>query len=149
MYQALVEAANKYPKDLALYYQGTKINFETLIKRIEETADVLTNKLGIKENDVVLISQPNIPETVVLFYAVNKIGAISNFVHPFTPFNQVKEIMEKTNTKVAFLFEQRIAKEVDRYRELVDKVFVTRIEDDLPLFKKFYYHTFTSSLRQT
>ena len=142
MYQALLMMANKYPDDLALYYQGTKITFKSLIKRINETADILYHVLGIKENDVVLISQPNIPETVVLFYAVNKIGAVSNLVHPFTPFIQVKEIMEKTNTKVAFIFEQRIAKEVDKYRELVNKVYVTRIEDDLPFFKKLYYHVF-------
>ena len=142
MYQALLMMANKYPNDLALYYQGTKITFKSLIKRINETADILYHVLGIKENDVVLISQPNIPETVVLFYAVNKIGAVSNLVHPFTPFIQVKEIMEKTNTKVAFIFEQRIAKEVDKYRELVNEVYVTRIEDDLPFFKKLYYHVF-------
>ena len=67
MYQALLEAANKYPNDLALYYQGTKISFKSLIKRIDETADILYHKLGIRENDVVVISQPNIPETVVLF----------------------------------------------------------------------------------
>ena len=142
MYQALKEAANKYPNDLALYYQGTKISFKSLIKRINETADILYHKLGIRENDVVVISQPNIPETVVLFYAVNKIGAVSNMIHPFTPYFQVKEIIEKTNAKVAFLFEQRIAKEVDKYRELVNKVYVTRIEDDLPLLKKLCYHIF-------
>ena len=142
MYQALEAAANKYPRDLALYYQGTKISFKALLKRIDETADILVNTLNIKPNDVVMISQPNIPETVILFYAVNKIGAISNLIHPFTPFNQVKVIMEKTNTKVAFLFEQRIAKEVEKYREIADKVLVTRIEDDLPFFKKAFYHLF-------
>ena len=142
VYQALLVMANKYPNDLALFYQGAKITFKSLIKRINETADIIYHQLGIRENDVVLISQPNIPETVVLFYAVNKIGAISNLIHPFTPFNQVKEIMEKTNAKVAFLFEQRIAKEVDKYRELTNKVYVTRIEDDLPFFKKLYYHIF-------
>ena len=142
MYQALKAAASKHPHDLALYYQGTKISFKSLIKRIDETADILVNTLNIKPNDVVMISQPNIPETVILFYAVNKIGAISNLIHPFTPFNQVKVIMEKTNTKVAFLFEQRIAKEVEKYREIADKVYVTRIEDDLPFLKKVFYHTF-------
>ena len=142
MYQALKAAASKHPHDLALYYQGTKISFKSLIKRIDETADILAYTLNIKPNDVVMISQPNIPETVILFYAVNKIGAISNLIHPFTPFNQVKVIMEKTNTKVAFLFEQRIAKEVEKYREISDKIYVTRIEDDLPFLKKIFYHLF-------
>ena len=142
MYQAVREAAIKRPRDLALYYEGKRINFKTLLKRIDLTADILYHRLGVRQNDVVVIAQPNIPETIVLFYALNKIGATSNLIHPFTPFNQVKSIMDKTHTKVAFLFEQRIAKEVDRYRDIADKIYVTRIEDDLPLFSKFIYHNF-------
>ena len=140
MYAALKEATLKNPHDLAVFYEGTRINFKTLLKRIDKTADILYNQLGVRENDVIVIAQPNIPETIVLFYAINKIGAASNLIHPFTPFNQVKAIMDRTHTKYAFLFEQRIAKEVERYREIADKIFVTRIEDDLPLFKKMFYH---------
>ena len=142
MYQAFHKAASSYPRDLALYYEGKKISFKSLLKRIDETADILYHRLNVRENDVVVISQPNIPETIVLFYALNKIGATANLIHPFTPFNQVKAIMDKTHTKVAFLFEQRIAKEVERYREIAEKVYVTRVEDDLPFFKKLFYHTF-------
>ena len=142
MYAAFKEAAKKTPNNLAVYYEGKRISFKTLLKRIDETADILYNRLGVRENDVIVIAQPNIPETIVLFYAINKIGACSNLIHPFTPFNQVKSIMDKTHTKYAFLFEQRIAKEVERYREIADQVFVTRIEDDLPAFKKMIYHTF-------
>ena len=142
IYETLVESANKYPNDLALYYQGKKISFKSLVERVDRMADILYNRLNIREDDVVMISQPNIPDTVVLFYAVNKLGAIANFVHPYTPFNQVEEIIKKTNTKVAFLFEQRIAKEVDKYRESNNQIYVTRIEDDLPFFKKLFYHFF-------
>ena len=142
MYQALKAMAIKYPHDLALYYQGTKITFKQLLKRIDIAADILYHSLQVRENDVVVIAQPNIPETIVLFYATNKIGATANLIHPFTPFNQVKAIMDKTHTKVAFLFEQRIAKEVERYRDIANKIYVTRIEDDLPLFSKFIYHNF-------
>ena len=142
MYGALKEKALKFPHDLALFYEGKKISFKTLLKRIDKTADILYNELGVRQNDVIVIAQPNIPETIVLFYAINKIGACSNLIHPFTPFNQVKAIMDRTHTKYAFLFEQRIAKEVERYRTIADRIFVTRIEDDLPLFKKMMYHTF-------
>ena len=142
MYAAFKEMAVKYPRSLAIYYEGKKISFKTLLKRIDDTADILYHQLGVRQNDVIVIAQPNIPETIVLYYAINKIGATSNLIHPFTPFNQVKAIMNHTHTKYAFLFEQRIAKEVERYREIADRVFVTRIEDDLPLLKKMYYHTF-------
>ena len=142
MYEAFRDSAKKYPNDLAVFYQGKKISFKKLLDRINKMANVLHYRLGINKNDVVLISQPNIPEVVVLFYAVNKIGAISHLIHPFTPYEQVKAMMEKTNSKVAFLFEQRIAKEVDKYRESSSNIYVTRIEDDLPILKKLYYHIF-------
>ena len=142
MYAAFKEAAKKTPNNLAVYYEGKRITYKSLLKRIDETADILYNVLGVRKNDTIVIAQPNIPETIVLYYAVNKLGAVSNLIHPFTPFNQVKAIMDHTNTKYAFLFEQRIAKEVDKYRDIANKIFVTRIEDDLPLVKKFIYHNF-------
>ena len=142
LYEAIKESALDFPRGTAIYYQGRKISFSNFMKRIERMADILSNRLDVKKGDVILIAQPNLPDALVLFYAANRIGAISNFVHPFTPFNQVRVIMQKTNTKVAFLFEQRIAKEVDKYRKLADKIYVTRIEDDLPFFKKFIYHNF-------
>ncbi len=65
-----------------------------------------------------------------------------NLVHPFTPYNQIVNIMTKTHTKLAFVFEQRVAKEVEKYREISDKIYVTRVEDDLPGIQKMVYHTF-------
>lgn len=142
MYGAVKEAARKTPHDLALYYEGKKIDFKSLMTKIDQMASILYHRLEIREGDVVVVAQPNIPETLILFYALNKIGATTNFIHPYTPYNQVCSIIEKTNTKYAFLFEQRIAKEVTRYRDIADQIFVTRIEDHLPLIKKFIYHTF-------
>ena len=142
MYEKFYEAVQDFPRGLAVYYQGTRISFAKLNKLIERTADIFANRLGIKPGDIVMVAQPNIPEVLIIFYALNKIGAITNFVHPFTPFNQIRSIMKKTHVKVAFMFEQRIAKEVDKYRELADKIYVTRVEDFLPLGKKFIYHNF-------
>ena len=145
MYQAVKQAALEYPKGVAIHYRGTNISYKKFLKKIDATADAFYNILGIRENDTVLVSQPNMPETLIIFYALNKLGAVSNFVHPFTPFNQIQAIIKKTNTKYAFLFEQRIAKEVEAYRETSENVFVTRIEDYLPLIPKFVYHNFMNN----
>lgn len=142
LYESIQDSIKRLKNNTAIYYKGRKIKFRRFGKLLDRTADILQNRLGIKENDVVLVAQPNIPDVLLLIYALNKIGAIVNLVHPFTPFNQIKAIMKQTKTKVAILFEQRVAKEVDRYRETADKIFVTRVEDYLPLFKKFIYHTF-------
>lgn len=142
MYERIHQSALASPRGLAIYYQGTRISFKKFDKLINQTADIFANRLHIKPNDIVLVAQPNIPEVLIIFYALNKIGAITNFVHPFTPFNQIRAIMRKTRTKFAFLFEQRIAKEVDLYRDLADKIYATRVEDFLPPIKKFVYHNF-------
>ena len=142
IYERLHEAVVDFPHGLAVYYQGTKIRFKRFGRLVNRTADILANRLNVKKGDVLLIAQPNIPEVLLLFYAANKIGAVCDFVHPFTPFNQIKSIINLTHAKYAFLFEQRVAKEVERYREIADMVIVTRIEDFLPLGKKFIYHNF-------
>lgn len=145
MYENFHKSVVGFPNGLAVYYQGKRISFRKLDKLINRTADILVNVLHIKAGDIVLLAQPNIPEVLIIFYALNKIGAITNFVHPFTPFNQIKSIMRKNHVKIAFLFEQRIAKEVDKYRDIVDKIYVTRIEDFLPTFKKISYHLFMNT----
>ena len=142
LYQAIEMAAHKHPHNLAMYYKGKKISYRKMLKRIDRMANILVHQIGVEKDDVVLIAQPNIPDVITLVYAVNKIGAICNLVHPFTPYNQIEKIMRQTNTKVAFIFEQRVAKEVEKYREIADKIYVTRVEDDLPLIKKFVYHNF-------
>ena len=142
IYEKLQEAINDFPHGLAVYYNGRKISYRKLDKLIDRTADILVNRLGIKAGDKLLIAQPNIPDVLNLFYAANKIGAICDFVHPFTPFNQIVADMRAADVKYAFLFEQRIAKEVERYRDIADKIIVTRVEDYLPLGKRFIYHNF-------
>ncbi len=142
MYERLKEAALAKPHYAAIYYQGNKISYSKFLKMVDDMANILQYRLGVKKDDVILVAQPNIPDVLKLIYAGNKIGAIINLVHPFIPFNQIKQIIKQTNTKVAFLFEQRIAKEVEKYREFDFPIYVTRVEDYLPTTKKIIYHTF-------
>ena len=142
MYKKLLETAKEKPNYAAIYYQGKKISYKKFIKMVDDMANILEYRLGIKENDVVLVAQPNIPDVLTLIYATNKIGAIINLVHPYIPYNQIRQIIKQTDSKVVFLFEQRIAKEVEKYREFDFPIYVSRIEDHLPLFKKIIYHFF-------
>ena len=36
-------------------------------------------------------SLPNIPEAVICFYAINKIGAIADFIHPLAAPLEIKK----------------------------------------------------------
>ena len=74
MYEAVKKAANELPRGVAIHYRGTNIRYKKFIKLVDKTADIFYNRLGIRENDTILISQPNMPETLIIFYALNKIG---------------------------------------------------------------------------
>ena len=104
--------------------------------------------MHIKPGDTILLAQPNIPDALIIFYALNKIGAITNFVHPFTPYNQIATIYRHTHSKLAFIFEQRVAKEVEAYRDFSEHMYVTRVENYLPLYKKVVYHFMNRKIRK-
>ena len=142
MYQMIKEMAIAHPNVLAVYYQQRRMTFKQLLNRIDKTAAYLENKLGVREKDVITLALPNIPNVLILFYACNKLGAICNMVHPLTPYNQLKYIIDQTKSKWAFVFEQRVAKEVEKFKEIRDEIFVCRVEDYLPLFQHFGYHFF-------
>jgi long-chain acyl-CoA synthetase len=124
MYEAVRRASLEAKNCTAVYYQGTKISFKRFIKLVDRMANICHYRLGINEGDTILLAEPNIPDVLILFYALNKIGATVNLVHPFIPYNQTKAIFEKTHSKYAFLFEQRVAKEVESYRDFADNVYV-------------------------
>ena len=70
-----------FPKDLALEFFGTKINYSTFFKNIEATAKAF-QEYGIKKGDFATICAAGIPETVYSFYALSKLGAVANMIAP-------------------------------------------------------------------
>ncbi len=145
LYEAFLVGASRNPKATAIYYEGKRISFTKLDEYICKYAAILKNNLGIKKGDVVLVAQPNIPTSIILLYAINKIGAVSCLMHPLSPYAQMEEVMNKVNAKYAFLFEQRIAEDVEPYKKISDKIYVSRVEDYLPFFKKVGYHLFLNN----
>lgn len=104
LYQAVLESASKYPNRVALRYFGHAYRYKFLLKRINQFAAKLI-ELGVKKDEPVTICLPNIPDAVYLLYAVNQIGAIANIVHPLFTFEQMKETLEKTHSKIAFVLD--------------------------------------------
>lgn len=70
-----------FPKDLALEFFGSKINYSTFFKNVEATAKAF-QEYGIKKGNFVTICAAGIPETVYSFYALSKLGAVANMIAP-------------------------------------------------------------------
>ena len=117
LYQAFHDASIKVPNETAIYYEKTKISFAKLQEKIDHAAAILQNQFLIKKGDVILVSLPNIPQTIILFYAINKIGAVVNMVHPNSPCEVMQKYYDDSECKMAFLFDQKVYKELIDYKK--------------------------------
>lgn len=104
VYKYLYEQNKKYLGRTALNYYGKKISFDELFSKIEEVSKALLAS-GVKENDIVTISLPNIPEAVYLFYAVSKIGAVANMVDPRTSEEGLEHYIDEVNSDLVIIVE--------------------------------------------
>ena len=102
MYEMVRKCASKYPKLTAYSYYGTKCSYKSFIKRIDVCASAY-QRLGVKNKDVVSIIMPNTPEAIISFYALNKLGAIINMIHPLSSEEELKYALNLTESKYALV----------------------------------------------
>lgn len=88
---------NNYKNHIAIEYFGTKMTYHEFYQNIDLVARSFLSQ-GIRRGDVVTVLSANIPEAVISFYALNKIGAIANMIHPLSSENEIKEALKRYST---------------------------------------------------
>ena len=102
-YQYMVSQNQDNLKTKAINYYGKKINFKDFIEKIDETSRRLYN-LGISEGEVVTVISVANPEFEILFYALNKLGAIINPIDVRSDYKQIKKyLMEVKSSEVVVM----------------------------------------------
>ncbi len=110
---------------------GNLISRKKFVHDVEAVAGYLDSQ-NIKRGDVVTIFMPNIVQCFIAFYAVNRIGAIANIVHPLTPAEGLEETVKKTHTKAIFVFDLIMEPYVEVLRKLNRLVVVCSSSDYAP-----------------
>lgn len=100
---------NKSRDKTALEYVGNKVSYQKMFENINIVERAFIH-YGIKEGDIVTVSIPNMPEAAYIFYALSKIGAVSNMVDPRTSVASIKEYIEETNSKMVIMIDVAIQK---------------------------------------
>lgn len=85
----------------AINYFGRKITYRELFYEIDLCAKSMKAQ-GIRKGDVISICLPNIPESIIVFYAVSKIGAIANMIHPLSAEEEIKHSIVDTKSVMLF-----------------------------------------------
>ena len=99
IYKDLYEQNKDQMNQTAIIYFGAKITFRELFKNVDKTAQALKAN-GIKKGDFVTICAAGTPEVLYMFYALAKIGAVSNFMSPFFDKEQMLDRISDCNSKM-------------------------------------------------
>jgi long-chain acyl-CoA synthetase len=89
----LRNSAKRFPDSQAIYFEGFRLTYAELDTLVDQFATGLS-KLGIKKGDIVGIDLPNVPQFVIAFYALQRLGATAN---PIIPLHRFVEIAHQIN----------------------------------------------------
>lgn len=98
IYEQIKRTCLRYPNSVAIEYLGNKIKYKKFLKKIDRCA-ISFKYNGVKKGDIISICLPNVPEALICLYALNKIGAIGNMIHPLSAEEEIKESLISTKSK--------------------------------------------------
>ncbi|MBQ8579123.1 MAG: acyl--CoA ligase, partial [Oscillospiraceae bacterium] len=133
MYQQLASAAKQYPNNTAYVFMGKETSFSAFMQRIDAAAKGLT-AMGIGKGDKVTICMPNSPQALDCFYALNRIGAIANMIHPLSAAKEIAFYLNFSKSKAILTLDQFYNKVASIMGEVEQDctVLIAKIGDELP-----------------
>lgn len=139
MYDMLQKASKKYPNNIAYSFMGKKQTYQGFVNEVDKAAKSLVS-LGVKEDEIVCIAMPNVPQAIIFLYAVNKIGAIANMIHPLSSQEEMLTFINRVNSKTILIMDQFYdsIKNIRKDTKLVNVV-VASVSEKLPFYKILPY----------
>lgn len=139
MFDEVANISKEYPNNVAYDFMGSHVTYQKFTAQVFRCAKAL-KAIGIKENDRVTICMPNAPQTVIMFYAVNVVGAVSNMIHPLSAEKEIEFYLRDSQSVACITLDQFYPKFV-KVRENVrlDKLIITSVADALSVPMKIGY----------
>ena len=134
---------NKCEDNTCINYFGNKISYMDFIKKIDDCASRFIN-IGVKKYDIVTIISANVPEALISFYALNKLGAVANILHPMLSENEIKDALNLYDTKYLIVLDivvPKINKILNNTK--VEKVIVINPSNSMKIVMKVLYNVKT------
>ena len=139
MFGMLKIAAEHQPNADAYDYFGTKCSFGGLVEKIEKISAAYSS-IGVRKGDIVTIIMPNTPEAVISIYALNRMGAVANILHPLSAQEEIKDHINRVNSKVLLAVDicaEKIANIIDGTK--LKTVIVASAGNSMPFIMKKLY----------
>ena len=108
----LERSARQYPDAAALIFSNSRLTYRQLEEEVHRFAAALA-ALGVEPGSRVAIHMPNLPQTVIAFYAVLSLGATAVMTNPLYVEREIEHQWNDAGCSVAitmdFLFARRLA----------------------------------------
>ena len=136
MYEMVRAAAERYPGYTAYDFMGNRVSYRAFVKKIDRCAMALS-ALGVKEDDRVTICLPNIPQSLIILYAINRVGAVANIIHPLSSEKEIEFYLRDSKSVAAVTLAQCYPKFAEaRKNYYLRHLIITSVSDGLmPIIK--------------
>ncbi|MBP7402369.1 MAG: AMP-binding protein, partial [Clostridia bacterium] len=132
MYGLVRDRAARYPAQTALSFMGRRMSYEEMLGLVDRMADRLS-MMGFTRGTVATICLPNIPDAVIAFYAVNRLGGVANMVHPLSPAEELQHYIQTTDSEFLFILDAFLPKHLSILeRSRIRTTIVSSVPDYLP-----------------
>ena len=104
IYEYMYGVNKDYPNDIAIWYVNRKITYGELFANIDRCASAFLAQ-GVRPGEIVTIAMPSFPEALYCVYALNKIGAVANMIHPLAGEDEIVNYLNEVKSSVCVMFD--------------------------------------------
>ena len=131
MYEKVQAVAKAYPNNIAFDFMGKSTNYRHMLQQIDACARSLRT-IGTREGDRITIAMPNCPQAIYMLYAINRVGAVANMIHPLSAEKEIEEYLNISHSTTIITLDQFYGKiEAIRKNTEIRNVIIARIRDEL------------------
>lgn len=139
LYEYLKENNKDNLDNIALNFLGSKITYRKMFEEIDFFARAFIG-IGIRKGDVVTVVSISCVNSVVIFYALNRIGAISNYINVLASVDEYERYFREAESKYIItldLFAEKVSEAMNRIEN--GKVIVFSLKDYMPAVARAIY----------
>jgi long-chain acyl-CoA synthetase len=98
---ALLDSAAKYAHKTLMRFEGRSYSYD-LVNQVSDQLAAGLLASGLKAGDRIALYLPNVPEFVLAYYAIQKIGAISVTINAVLKKEEVRYLLDDSGSKLVF-----------------------------------------------
>ncbi len=141
VYELLAQTAKRCPRNCAYEFMGRKTDYRTFLRRIDKAARALY-AFGIRKGDRVTICMPNAPQALDCFYALSRLGAVPNMIHPLSATQEITFYLDISKSKAILTLDRFYEKvfsaiKLSKYQP---KLLIAQLQPELPVLTKLGYN---------